>query len=338
MADIKIGDISVYKDDDGKAVWEFEGKVQSDIPLDTDAQDFAGAINELKKLSEAGGGDDWQPPDWWIPVPEPDDYEIYMLVWAGKSVYNGMRTGIQLYKERDGYPGSYVVGDNIYCDWGDGESGTYSANTIHNYTEPGQYLVHIVGNEKAKIFSGSNLSGNLLIFKSGSEIVCNKGFHLFGSQTSLAYIKIYSPDGITGVSGGIGQNKETFTNCNSLKKLIIQNKTGVTNIGKGVFNNCRALEQVNFENCKIIGEQVFYGCSSVKTISFPNVTRVGASAFSGCYCLRSVYLPNCTSIGDQAFYQCYNLQEIIIAENCTFGTNCFQGCYSLYPRPDGSIN
>lgn len=57
MADIKIGDIAVYEDDDGKAVWEFEGKVQSDIPLDTDAQDFAGAINELKKLSEMGGGE-----------------------------------------------------------------------------------------------------------------------------------------------------------------------------------------------------------------------------------------------------------------------------------------
>ena len=57
MADIKIGDIAVYEDDDGKAVWEFEGKVQSDIPLDTDAQDFAGAINELKKLSEQGGGE-----------------------------------------------------------------------------------------------------------------------------------------------------------------------------------------------------------------------------------------------------------------------------------------
>lgn len=47
MADIKFGEIAVYEDDEGKAVWEFEGKVQSDIPLDTDAQDFAGAINEL---------------------------------------------------------------------------------------------------------------------------------------------------------------------------------------------------------------------------------------------------------------------------------------------------
>lgn len=57
MADTKIGNISVYEDDDGKAVWEFEGKVQSDIPLDTEAQNFAEAINELKKLSEQGGGE-----------------------------------------------------------------------------------------------------------------------------------------------------------------------------------------------------------------------------------------------------------------------------------------
>ncbi len=47
MADQEIGKITVSEDDDGKAVWEFEGKVQSDIPLDTDAKDFAGAINEL---------------------------------------------------------------------------------------------------------------------------------------------------------------------------------------------------------------------------------------------------------------------------------------------------
>lgn len=57
MADTKFGNISVYEDDDGKAVWEFEGKVQSDIPLDTEAQNFAEAINELKKLSAERGGD-----------------------------------------------------------------------------------------------------------------------------------------------------------------------------------------------------------------------------------------------------------------------------------------
>lgn len=87
IADTKIGNISVYEDNDGKAVWEFEGKIQSDIPLDTDAQDFAGAINELKKLSEQGGGeDDFEPnyindPDWEIfkNLPEPASNQV---IWG----------------------------------------------------------------------------------------------------------------------------------------------------------------------------------------------------------------------------------------------------------------
>ena len=52
------GQMLVYKNDDGKAVVEFEGLVTSDVPLDTESQDFANAINELaKKLQQGGGGD-----------------------------------------------------------------------------------------------------------------------------------------------------------------------------------------------------------------------------------------------------------------------------------------
>ena len=52
MDDKEIGKILVSENDDGKAVWEFEGLVTSDVPLDTESQDFANAINELaKKLS-----------------------------------------------------------------------------------------------------------------------------------------------------------------------------------------------------------------------------------------------------------------------------------------------
>lgn len=59
MDDNEIGKILVSENDDGKAVWEFEGLVTSDTPLDTESQDFAGAINELYDLfSEEGGGGD----------------------------------------------------------------------------------------------------------------------------------------------------------------------------------------------------------------------------------------------------------------------------------------
>lgn len=59
MDDNEIGKILVSENDDGKAVWEFEGLVTSDVPLDTESQDFANAINELVgKLQNEGGGDD----------------------------------------------------------------------------------------------------------------------------------------------------------------------------------------------------------------------------------------------------------------------------------------
>lgn len=49
MDDNEFGNISVSENEDGIAVWEFTGQVTSDIPLDTEAQDFANAINELSK-------------------------------------------------------------------------------------------------------------------------------------------------------------------------------------------------------------------------------------------------------------------------------------------------
>lgn len=283
-----------------------------------------------------GGGessDDWQPPSDWLEVPEPDDYDIYILLQAQPTGYNNakMKIAFSLYKE-SAYPGAWVNGDNIYCDFGDGTEGIYSGGITHTYAEPGQYLVHIIGNEKSMKINLSSISQNLLIFKSGERIICDLSSGNFNGQSSLAYVKISSPDGIY-----IG-NRQIFQSCVSLKKTDFKIKANAASIGVRAFETCRAIKGVDFENCKSVGELAFQGCTALKTINFPNVTSIAASAFSACYNLESVFLPNCTSIGDQAFYQCYNLQKIIVADDCTFGTNCFQNCYSLFPRPDGSVN
>lgn len=289
----------------------------------------------MRILDSGGASDDWQPPAEWIPVPEPDEYDIYILLQAQPTGNNNakMKIAFSLYKESTSYPGAWVSGDNIYCDFGDGTEGIYSGGITHTYTEPGQYLVHIIGNEKSMKFDQSSLSKNLLIFKSGEKIICDLASQYgFREQSSLAYVKINDLEGIY-----IG-NRQIFQGCFSLKKMDFKIKPTATSIGIRAFETCRAIKGISFKNCKTINELAFQGCTAVKTISFPNVTSIDTSAFSGCYNLESVYLPNCTSIGDQAFYQCYNLQKIIVSENCTFGTNCFQSCYSLFPRPDGSIN
>lgn len=303
MADIKIGDITVYEDDDGKAVWEFEGKVQSDIPLDTDAQNFAGAINELKKLSEAGGGDDWQPPDWWIPVPEPGEYDIYILILAVKNDRwnTQMKFDLILGRESDNKIGHV----SINCDFGDGTVNSYNefGYPNHTYTEEGQYLIHIIADENTNCWRSSGKSQALWqIVKTGEKIAFVTDYNeknnyypysgVFPSKNYLKYVQINHPKGLP-----INSNIDCFQGCYTLRRIDLKKKIS-GKLPNFAFHNCYGL----FDVSKILnGDEI-------------------------------------TSIGDYVFQYCYNLQKIIVSEDCTFGTNCFQGCYSLYPRPDGSIN
>lgn len=57
MAETKkaYGQMLVSKNEDGIAVVEFEGLVTSNVPLDTENQDFAGAINEIYSFLSAVG-------------------------------------------------------------------------------------------------------------------------------------------------------------------------------------------------------------------------------------------------------------------------------------------
>lgn len=144
MADKEIGKITVSEDDDGKAVWEFEGKVQSDIPLDTEAQDFASAINELKKLLLEGGGDiytkPWTRPSDWAVLPIPDDNQVIFLVTTAlnSTPYCSIRT-----RPLDQYAfpenkGSYPENLTISVDWGDGNTstGVYKSAKNMEWTNP----------------------------------------------------------------------------------------------------------------------------------------------------------------------------------------------------------
>jgi hypothetical protein len=345
MADIKIGDIAVYEDDDGKAVWEFEGKVQSDIPLDTDAQDFAGAINELKKLSEMGGGDDWQPPESWIEVPEPGPYDIYVLVWV-TNTNNSFE--INLRNNETDYGGMGAV----YCSWGDGTESSYPAefywggSVKHKFNDTGQYLIKIVTSESLNVIRLSytnycywqiiKTGSGLLFFSDAVESLRNSYNSPLAHHSKLKYIKVNNAKGLP-----FDKINGYFESDSSLKKIELKKQMS-GNINNSCFNciSITDLSQISLDGESVISvdKYGFFNCKSLKKIILPNCTEVGDKAFSGCQSLEKIILPNCTEVGDKAFDGCYNLQEIVVAEGCTFGTDCFQYCYSLYPRPDGSIN
>lgn len=312
--------------------------------------------------------DDWQPPAEWIPVPEPGEYDIYILLQAYTGAYRdtGMNFDYMLAQETTGYTGY----GNIHCDWGDGTEDDLNKMGYpqHTYTEEGQYLIHITADENTSFCRGSSTNqAHWLIFKSGTKMTffCkeyedNNSYYLmntFSGRNRLKYVKINHPQGIPLLKRDqffnnclclqkleLGQIYSgdilsyTFSNCYALKKFPVDfdNITSVKDYG---FNYCHALRNLHMTNCVSIGRSAFGGnYGGLETVFLPNCTSIGDSAFSGCYRLKSVYAPNCTSVGSGAFASCYNLQEIVVAEDCTFGTNCFQSCYSLYPRPDGSIN
>lgn len=367
MADIKIGDITVYEDDDGKAVWEFEGKVQSDIPLDTKAQDFAGAINELKKLSEGEGGE-WQPPDDWLEVPEPGAWEANFLI----EIRNKMTFGMSFYDPTNGYQGR----GNVIIDWGDGTVETYVGYTVdeqgfqwgnprarfhsHTYAEQGQYVVKATVDELSCFLYNvrdaeyGSQSVNILIAKTGKKICLDKyegheGSGTFGFNYRLHWAKINGSSKMQGNGG--------FQDCVSLKRLDLAvpmteipphcfsyanipknfDFSKITKIDTYGFYNANLPEKIFLPECMEIGANAFY-VSGILEISAPKCTAVSASALSYNYFLSSFYAPACTSVGSGAFNGCYALETAEFAEDCTFGTNCFQNCYSLYTRPDGSTN
>lgn len=250
-----------------------------------------------------GGGkpsEDWQPPDWWIPVPEPEPYGIYILVWATKNNQwnTGMNFELMLGRESDNGIGY----GNIICDFGDGY--VYSGNGYprHTYTEEGQYLIHITTDDNTNCWrsSGQNQAAWQIV-KTGDKIAFVTDYNennsypyanVFPSKNYLKYVQINNPRGLP-----MNENVSLFQNCYALRKIDLKKKI-LGDILKYTFQNCSGLSDVS----KILnGDEI-------------------------------------SSIGDYAFQGCYNLQEIVLSENCTFGTNCFQNCYSLYPRPDGSTN
>lgn len=306
----------------------------------------AGLAVGKKKWGNGAVVDDWQPPDWWIPVPEPEPYDVYILIQVENA---GKKFTLRLGDQRD----DAGMG-TVHYDWGDGteEIYTYGPDPSHTYTETGQYLIHVTGDENAYFLRYWNFNDSNngyrdivgLIIKTGSEIAFrtdywdanNRAYDNLFTAKSFKHIKIKHPKGVPAE-----KKADYFAQCHNLQKIELAKKIS-GNLQNRLFVNCYALKNLNqfidCDNITGIGEFAFGYCYRLDDVDFPSCTEVGKDAFYQCHNLIRAEMPNCTHIDDSAFGLCHNLQEIDVANNCTFGTNCFQNCYSLYPRPDGSVN
>ena len=108
---------------------------------------------------------------------------------------------------------------------------------------------------------------------------------------------------------------------------------GVTSIGKGAFDNCRSLLQIEIPGSVTrIEDYAFANCSSLTQIEIPSsVTSIENYAFYYCESLTQIkILGNVRSIAYYAFNKCTSLTHIEIPESVTsIETMAFYDCDSL---------
>ncbi len=322
-----------------------EVRLSPDTPLLTEAQDVAGAINELFML-DPGGGDDWFPPEDWLTVPEPEPWEVCLLVDMQNTLTYQLSFGDP---SNDAMTGC----GHITIDWGDGtidsydgviydesggSTGTPWSIPKHTYSEAGQYLIKVTTTEHNCLII--HLSDDYYSQKVSSTLIAKLGENI--------RLELYEGN----MQGG------SFRGCTRLHWVVVK---GDTAIPYGCFQNCYALRKIDLNTpMTAIPDYCFFGTYQLKYPDFSQVTSVGKYAFNNAYTIKKISLPICISIDNNAFYQTYGLREIYaplctsvggnafsyasslekatFADGCTFGSNAFYYCYNLYPRPDGSTN
>ncbi len=116
--------------------------------------------------------------------------------------------------------------------------------------------------------------------------------------------------------------------------------TGVEEIMRGAFMNCKNIQEANLLSCTTICDDAFSGCTALKIVNAPlwNVDYETvwydrwdwpASAFSKCTALETVNIPSLTVLPEYCFYGCTSLKSVKADACIDVERYCFYGCESL---------
>ena len=140
-----------------------------------------------------------------------------------------------------------------------------------------------------------------------------------------------------GKMGDCDSDIATFWQVKREMVRCVDIKSGVTFIGRGVFQNCQNLTRIIISDSVIsIGDYAFSGCTGLRSVVIPDgVTYLGHGIFAYCHNLVSVTLSNnLKQVEAESFDHCFNLTNIKIPDSVTYiGSYAFNACESL-----GTVN
>ncbi|MCM1023810.1 MAG: leucine-rich repeat domain-containing protein, partial [Prevotella sp.] len=284
------------------------------------------------RLLEGGGetpSEEWQPPDDWLEVPEPEDYEINLLVnnyntSSTNVAANAYRIQLHLSRPEDMYTG---MGE-LTVDWGDGtvesyagsENGQSWSGLSHDYTNTGQNVIKIRTAEQSCFLQQIAANGycKLLIAKLGDKIIVNNSKNstqaAFAGQQALCWVKFNG-------TGGLPENG--FRSSPGLKRIDMTVSPKI--IPAYAFSGTNYGGKFNFAEVTELKNDALSG-SAFKNIHLPKCKSIGDYACSGNTALEQISAPICTSVGNNSFNSCPKLSTAEFSEDCVFGNNCFSYC------------
>lgn len=244
---------------------------------------FAAGLAVGKK-KWGGGDDDWQPPDWWIEVPEPEPYEMYFLVlvfYPPENVQFVLSNPVNV----------NTGGGNVKIDWGDGtvydSAGGYWSltNLSHKYNAEGG------GSTQNPFWNKNYLFLAVINCKNGGLPRINA----FRECSNLRKINIAVPPKVIGDS--------SFLGCKCLTRFDFSAAVLLDNL------SCKnsGFTEINAPLCTSIGDTAFDNCYNLRSVNAPLCTSVGSQAFLQCYDLRkAVFAEDCV-FGSNCFENCVSL-------------------------------
>lgn len=146
-----------------------------EVPNGTPTNNYSELIKKIKSGSSSDDDDnennedseDWSPPENWIELPDPEDWQVCLLVEVVDLTYTCIST-LNFANRNTGNRGY----GKVIVDWGDGTIDTYegydydeegnkvgesqwdSTQITHTYSDTGQYVIKATTSEYNCLFSG----------------------------------------------------------------------------------------------------------------------------------------------------------------------------------------